>query len=51
MNKVALANFKGLSQDSKRADIAENLRASLFNDNLSNDATFNQIHLDGQYPQ
>ncbi len=51
MNKVAVANFEGLSHGGKRADIAKNLLASLFNDNLSNDTTFYQIHLDGQYPQ
>jgi hypothetical protein len=29
-----------------RAELAENLRASLFNEGLWNDTTFSQIHLD-----
>jgi hypothetical protein len=49
MNKVALANFKKLSQDRQRADFTKNLRASLYSRELSNDTTFSQIHLDGQY--
>jgi hypothetical protein len=28
--------------------LSENLRASLFNDDLSNEPTFSQIHLGGQ---
>jgi hypothetical protein len=42
-------NFKGFSQDGGRAKIAKNIRASPFNKDLSNDTTFSQIHLDGQY--
>jgi hypothetical protein len=49
MNKVALANFKKLSQDGQRADFAKNLLASLKNRELSNDTAFSQIDLDGQY--
>jgi hypothetical protein len=41
-------NFKGLSQDGGRVKFAENLRASPFNDDLSNDTTFSQIYLAGQ---
>jgi len=33
-------NFKGLSQDGGQAKLAENLHASPFNDDLSNDTTF-----------
>jgi hypothetical protein len=33
MNKVALKNFKGLSQDRGRTKYTENLRASPFNQN------------------
>jgi hypothetical protein len=36
LNLVALANFKGLSQNGQQADFAKNLRASLFYDDLSN---------------
>ncbi len=39
----------GLSEDRGRAKFAENLRASPFNNDLSNEATFSLIHLDGQY--
>jgi hypothetical protein len=49
MNKVALANFKGLSQDRQRADFAKNLRGSFFSDDLLNDTTFSQIHHDEEY--
>jgi hypothetical protein len=44
MNKVALANFKGLSQDGQREDFAKNIRLLLFNDDLSNCTTFSQIY-------
>jgi hypothetical protein len=40
---------RGLSQDGGRASFSLNLRASLFNDDLSNETTFSQIHLAGQY--
>jgi hypothetical protein len=30
-------------------DFSENLHAKLFNDDLSNEPTFSQIHLAGQY--
>jgi hypothetical protein len=47
MNKEALGNFKGLSQDGWRAKLAENLRASPFNKDLSNgnETTFLQMYL------
>jgi hypothetical protein len=45
----AIKNFKGLSQDWGRIDFSENLRASLFNDDLSNEPNFSQAHLAGQY--
>jgi hypothetical protein len=48
MNKVPLANFKGLSLDGQREDFAKSLCASLFNDDISNAITFSQIHLAGQ---
>ena len=40
--------FKGLSQAGGRAKFAENLRASHFNGDLSNETTFSQMHLAGQ---
>ncbi len=43
---VALS-FKGLLQGGGRTDLSENLRASLFNDDLSIEPTFSQIHLAG----
>jgi hypothetical protein len=43
-------NFKGLSQDGGRADISETLCSSLFNDDLSKEPTFSQIHLAGFFP-
>ncbi len=42
-------NFKGLSQHGGRADFSQNLRASIFNDDLSNEPNFCRIHLGGQY--
>jgi hypothetical protein len=42
-------NFKGLLQDGGRTDFSENLCTSLFHDDLSNEPTFSQIHLAGQY--
>jgi hypothetical protein len=42
-------NLKGLSQHGGWADFYKNLRASLFNDDLSNEPYFGQIHLAGQY--
>jgi hypothetical protein len=41
--------FKGLSQDGGRADFSKNLRASLFNKDLSNKHNFGGIHLAGLY--
>jgi hypothetical protein len=41
--------FKGLSQDGGLTDFSENLSASLFHDDLSNEPSFSQIHLAGQY--
>jgi hypothetical protein len=41
-------SFKGLSQDGRGADFSENLRASLFNKDLSNEPNFRRIHLAGQ---
>jgi hypothetical protein len=40
---------KGLSQDGGRTDFSGNLRDSLCNDDLSNEPTFSQVHLAGQY--
>ncbi len=40
-----------LSQDGCRAKFAKNLRAPLFNDDLSNEFIYRQIHLAGQYIQ
>jgi hypothetical protein len=42
--KWSWANFKGLSQDGQQADFAKTLCTS-----VSNDFTFSQIHLAGQY--
>jgi hypothetical protein len=41
--------FTGLSQDKGQIDFSENLLASLFNDDLSNEPTSSQIHLVRQY--
>ncbi len=41
--------FEGLLQDGGLAGFFENLRASLFNDDLSNETTSTQIHLAVQY--
>jgi hypothetical protein len=41
--------FKRLSQDEGRTDLSKNLRASPFNNDLSIDSAFSQIHLAGQY--
>jgi hypothetical protein len=41
--------FTELSQDGERADFSKNLRASLFNKDLSNGPNFGRIHLAGQY--
>jgi hypothetical protein len=45
----AVLNFKWLSQNGGRTDFSENLRVSLLIDDLSNEPTFSQSHLDGQY--
>jgi hypothetical protein len=37
----------GALQDRGSAEFDKNLRASLFNEDLSNDTTFLEIHLDG----
>ncbi len=42
-------NFKGLSQDGGRTDFSENLRTSLFNDNLSNEPLSERSIFAGQY--
>ncbi len=42
-------NFKGLSQHGGRADFSKNLRASLFNNDLSNEPNICRNHLAGQY--
>ncbi len=44
-----MINFEGLSQEGGQVDLAENLHASLFSEDLSNGFTFGKIHLDGQY--
>jgi hypothetical protein len=41
--------LKGISQDGGRADFCKILRASLFNNDLSNEPNFSRIHLAGQY--
>jgi hypothetical protein len=43
-------NFKELSQNVGRTKLAENLRASPFNKELSNETTFSQIHLAWRVP-
>ncbi len=40
-------NFKGLSQNGRQADFSINLCASLYNDDLSNEPYYGQIHLAG----
>ncbi len=45
MNKVALANFTGLSQDWQLANYAKTLRVSLFYDELTIETILGQIHL------
>ncbi len=40
INKVALANFEGLSQDGRWAELSKTLSSSPFNDDLSIDTTF-----------
>jgi hypothetical protein len=42
-------NFKGLSQDRGLTDFSEQLCTSLFQGDLSNEPTFSQIYLAGQY--
>jgi len=42
-------DFKELSQDGVRTDFSENLGASLFNYDLSNETASCQIHLARQY--
>jgi hypothetical protein len=42
-------SFKGLSHRGGQAELSDNLRASPFIKNLSNDYAFNQINLDEQY--
>jgi hypothetical protein len=41
-------NLKGLSKNVRPTDFSENIRASLFNDDQSNEPTLSQIHLAGQ---
>jgi hypothetical protein len=47
MNKEALGNFKGHSQNEGWANFAGNLGASAFNEGLAIGTTFSYIHLDG----
>jgi hypothetical protein len=49
MNKEALGNLKGLSQNGEQTDFSENLRASPFKKDPPIYITFSQIHLAGQY--
>jgi hypothetical protein len=44
-----VTTFKGLSKERGQATFLENLRTSLLNKGLSNETTFNLIHLAGQY--
>jgi hypothetical protein len=44
-----LQYFKRLSEDGGQAKFAENLRASPFNEDLSNATTFSLMYLAGQY--
>ncbi len=48
--KGGALNFKGLSQDGERTDFSENLRASRFYDDISNEPTFSKIHPARLYP-
>jgi hypothetical protein len=48
-NKEALKNFKGHSQDVGQAKFAENIHASPFNEDRSNENTFSLIHLDSTF--
>ncbi len=41
--------FEVLSQDELQTKLAENLRASPFNKELSNETSFSMIHLAGEY--
>ncbi len=41
--------FEELSQNGAQAELAENIRATFFDEDLSFDTTFGQIHLDVQY--
>jgi hypothetical protein len=42
-------NIEGLSEDRGLADFPKTFRASLFNEDLSNEPNFIRIHLAGQY--
>jgi hypothetical protein len=42
-------NLEELSQNGAQAELAENLCAPFFNEGLSFDTTFGQIHLDVEY--
>jgi hypothetical protein len=48
-NKEALSYFKGLSEDGGGRILLKTFRASLFNEDLSNEPNFGGIHLAGQY--
>ncbi len=48
-NKDALQYFKGLSESEDGQIFLKTFRASLFNDDLSNEPNFGRIHLAGQY--
>ncbi len=41
--------FNGLSQDGGKMDLSKTLRNSFFNEYISNEPNFSQIHLPGQY--
>ncbi len=46
---IVIHSMKGLSEDGGRADFLKTYRASLFNEDLSNEPNFGRIHLAGQY--
>ncbi len=48
-NKEAFYYFKGLLEDGGTRIFLKTFRASLFNEDLSNEPNFGRIHLAGQY--
>ncbi len=48
-NKEALQYFEGLSKDRGGRIFLKTFRASLFNEDLSNEPNYGRIHLAGQY--